>query len=88
MLYEVITYRLYHDIPFENYNIDHLVISTNGVFVVETKGRSKKIRDGSKQYRVTVENDSLVITSYSIHYTKLYDLWCYNPHQGYQYKVE
>jgi len=58
-------YRLYHDIPFENYNIDHLVISTNGVFVVETKGRSKKIRDGSKQYRVTVENDSLIFPTHT-----------------------
>lgn len=58
-------YRLYHDIPFENYNIDHLVIGPNGVFVVETKGRSKHIIEGSKQFKVIVENDSLIFPTHT-----------------------
>lgn len=52
-------YRVYHDIPFDNFNIDHLIICPNGVFVIETKGRSKPINDGAKQFKVRVENDAL-----------------------------
>lgn len=52
-------YRVYHDIPFDGFNIDHLIISPNGVFVVETKGRSKPINDGSKQFKVRLENNAL-----------------------------
>lgn len=37
-------YRVYHDFPAENFNIDHVVIGTNGVFAVETKGRAKPIK--------------------------------------------
>lgn len=58
-------YRLYHDIPFENYNIDHLVVGPNGVFVVETKGRSKHIIEGSKHFKVIVENDSLIFPTHT-----------------------
>lgn len=32
---------VYHDFPAENFNIDHVVISTQGVFAVETKGYTK-----------------------------------------------
>jgi hypothetical protein len=34
-------YRVYHDVPAEGFNIDHVVVGRNGVFAVETKGRSK-----------------------------------------------
>ncbi len=52
-------YRVFHDIPFEGFNVDHLVVSPNGVLVVETKGRSKPIDNGSKQFKVRVEGDAL-----------------------------
>lgn len=52
-------YRVYHDIPFDGFNVDHLIISPNGVFVVETKGRAKPINDGTKQFKVRVENNAL-----------------------------
>jgi hypothetical protein len=32
---------VFHDFPAENFNIDHIVISTKGVFAVETKGYTK-----------------------------------------------
>ena len=32
---------VFHDFPAENFNIDHVVISTRGVFAVETKGYTK-----------------------------------------------
>jgi hypothetical protein len=37
-------YRVYHDFPAENFNIDHIVIGSNGVFAVETKGRAKPMK--------------------------------------------
>ena len=32
---------VFHDFPAEGFNIDHVVVSTQGVFVVETKGYTK-----------------------------------------------
>jgi hypothetical protein len=34
-------YRVFHDVPADGFNIDHVVVGPNGVFAVETKGRSK-----------------------------------------------
>ena len=34
-------YRVYHDLPAEGFNIDHVAVGRNGVFAMETKGRSK-----------------------------------------------
>ncbi len=33
--------RVYHDFPADKFNIDHVVVSSKGVFAVETKGRAK-----------------------------------------------
>lgn len=52
-------YRVFHDIPFDGFNIDHLVVSPSGVFVVETKGRSKPLNKGNKQFKVRIEGDAL-----------------------------
>lgn len=37
---------VFHDMPAERFNIDHVVIAREGVFAVETKGYSKPIRNG------------------------------------------
>jgi hypothetical protein len=53
---------VFHDIPAENFNIDHLVVGPNGVIVVETKGRSKKLgtaRDNKADYNVEYKNGRL-----------------------------
>ncbi len=41
--YRVKGYRVYHDIPGDGWNIDHVIISTRGVFAIETKTRSKPV---------------------------------------------
>lgn len=56
---EGLPYRVFHDLQFEGFNVDHLVVSPNGVFVIETKGRSKLVLDGKKQARVRLEGDAL-----------------------------
>ncbi|NVK40718.1 MAG: NERD domain-containing protein [Oceanospirillaceae bacterium] len=52
-------YRVFHDIPFESFNVDHLIVTPSGVFVIETKGRSKPINSGNKQFKVRLEGDAL-----------------------------
>lgn len=34
-------YQVFHDIPFDGFNIDHVVVGPGGVFAVETKTRRK-----------------------------------------------
>ena len=52
-------FRVYHDLPFEYGNIDHVVIGFCGVFAVETKARGKG--DIAEGHKVTVDlrNDGL-----------------------------
>jgi hypothetical protein len=34
-------WRVFHDVPFDGYNVDHVVVGPSGVFAVETKTRRK-----------------------------------------------
>lgn len=34
-------FQVFHDVPFDKYNIDHVVVGSSGVYAVETKARSK-----------------------------------------------
>lgn len=51
---------VYHDFPCEGFNIDHVVISTGGVFAVETKGYSKPPK-GLGKNAVRVEYDGTTL---------------------------
>lgn len=51
--------RVYHDFPAEKFNIDHILIARNGIFAVETKGRSKSKLE-KKNWIVQYKNDQLV----------------------------
>jgi hypothetical protein len=42
-------YRVFHDFPTEDFNIDHIVVGPSGVFAVETKGRAKPMGKGDKK---------------------------------------
>lgn len=51
---------VYHDIPYTYGNIDHIVIATGGVFVVETKAVRKPGKSGGgREAKVTVTGDKL-----------------------------
>jgi hypothetical protein len=39
---------VFHDMPAEGFNIDHALVAPNGVFAIETKGRSKPNRNRGK----------------------------------------
>ena len=47
--------QVFHDIPGEGFNLDHVVISTHGIYAIETKTWSKPW----PQAKVVVEGDSL-----------------------------
>jgi hypothetical protein len=53
-------YKVYHDIPAEGFNIDHVAVGPNGVFAIETKGRSKPDRKrGTTDATVVFDGQSL-----------------------------
>jgi hypothetical protein len=44
------------DFQADNFNIDHVVIAGNGIFAIETKGRSKPVRGrGQEDVKVTYD---------------------------------
>lgn len=56
---------VYHDFPGEEFNIDHLVIGSTGVFAVETKGRPKPIKaDGSAGREVFYDGEVLTFPTW------------------------
>lgn len=52
---------VYHDIPYKYGNIDHVVISKAGVYVIETKSVSKPSdMNGVKQHKLKVTKNELI----------------------------
>ena len=53
-------FEIYHDVPFDGYNMDHVLVGPRGVFVVETKTQRKPLdKTGKKQYRVEFDGKFL-----------------------------
>jgi hypothetical protein len=52
---------VFHDMPAEGFNIDHVVVARQGVFAIETKGYSKPNRDGGAE-DATVVYDGKTLT--------------------------
>lgn len=51
---------VFHDVPADGFNIDHVLLAQNGVFAIETKGRSKPNRDrGQEDARVVYDGKRL-----------------------------
>jgi hypothetical protein len=54
-------FAVFHDVPGDKqFNVDHVVIGTQGVFAVETKGRGKPVRANGSEYVVEHLNGELV----------------------------
>src|SRR3990172_7205376 len=51
--------RVFHDIVGDGFNVDHVVISSHGIFVVETKTISKPVRAG-EDVKVRVEGNRIM----------------------------
>lgn len=53
-------FRVFHDVPFDKYNMDHILVGPTGVFVVETKTKRKRASHGEKKHKVTFDGQKLV----------------------------
>lgn len=51
---------VFHDVPAKDFNIDHVVVSREGVFAIETKGFTKP-NGGSGKANATVEFDGSIL---------------------------
>lgn len=58
-----IGYSVFHDVPAERFNVDHVVVGPSGVFAVETKGRPK--RDAEKGWEVSYDGETLRFPGWS-----------------------
>lgn len=59
-------YWVFHDVPAENYNIDHVLVGASGVFAIETKGRAKpKQKNGKDEYKVIYDGNKLNFPGWS-----------------------
>jgi hypothetical protein len=54
-------YRIYHDVPgADDWNIDHVVVGPSGVYVIETKARTKRpSKDGQPSHEAHYDGQSL-----------------------------
>lgn len=53
-------YHVFHDVPGEGFNIDHVVVGPSGVFAIETKARTKRRREGEKDHVVKYNGRELL----------------------------
>jgi len=57
---------VFHDVPADGFNIDHVIVSPNGVYAVETKSRMKPKRDrGSEDANVIFDGQRLQFPGWS-----------------------
>lgn len=55
-------FRVFHDVPFEKYNIDHVLVGPPGVYVVETKSwRKPSDIKGPERASVTFDGSTLFL---------------------------
>lgn len=53
---------VYHDIPYQYGNIDHIVVSTGGIFVIETKAvRKPQNQKGKIEFKVTLNQQGALV---------------------------
>jgi hypothetical protein len=50
--------KVYHDLQFEGYNIDHVIVAPSGVYAVETKARRKG--HGKNSHHVRYDGQTLI----------------------------
>jgi len=59
-------FKVFHDVPFDSYNVDHVIVGPPGVYAVETKGRRKPANiKGVAKATVIFDGVSLAFPRYS-----------------------
>lgn len=58
-------YQVFHDVPAEGFNIDHLVVGPSGTYAVETKFKSKRKRAGqTNDWTATYDGKSVDLAGF------------------------
>jgi hypothetical protein len=57
-------YSVFHDVVGKNFNVDHVIVSTHGIFSIETKTYSKPTNVNSK---VTFNGENILVAGKSIY---------------------
>ncbi len=52
-------FHVFHDVPFEKYNIDHVLVGPTGVFSVETKAKRKRLAHREEKHKVLFDGARL-----------------------------
>jgi hypothetical protein len=52
-------YRVFHDVPADGFNIDHVAIGPHGVFAIETKFRLRRVKANNESHKVTFDGRQL-----------------------------
>ncbi|GAA0557990.1 nuclease-related domain-containing protein [Halomonas salifodinae] len=59
-------YHVFHDVPADTYTIDHVAVTPHGVFVIETRARTRPFdARGREQTQVAVERERLRFPGWS-----------------------
>lgn len=58
-------YRVFHDFPAENFNIDHIAIGLQGVFVIATKGRAKTRKQENDRWKLQFDGKKLIFPGWT-----------------------
>lgn len=54
-------YRVFHDMAFAGWNIDHVVVGPRGVFAVETKAWRKPTKSAAVKAEIVLDGDALLL---------------------------
>jgi hypothetical protein len=58
-------WRLFNDIPADHFNIDHVVIAPQGIFVLETKTFSKPMKESGQDAKVVYDGAKIRVDGHS-----------------------
>lgn len=58
-------YRVFHDFPADNFNINHIAVGPQGVFAVETKGRAKKRKQENDNWKLKFDGKKIIFPGWS-----------------------
>lgn len=56
---QALGYKVFHDLPAEGFNIDHVAIGPHGVFAIETKFRIRHVLPDQEAHKVTFNGTTL-----------------------------
>ncbi len=58
-------FKIFHDFPAENFNIDHIAIGPTGIYAIETKGRAKPAKVENENWKVVFDGNALIFPGWT-----------------------